>query len=361
MKIIIFAGGYGTRMWPASRKSFPKQFYPLIKGRSFFQMTVNRFKKKFKTEDIFISTEESYLRFIREQTPEIPKENLILEPERRDSLGAIGLVSAVIEKKFPGEVMFFSWSDHFIGEEDEFLRAVKIAGEICDENGAPVSLNEKPFFPNIHAGWIRLGEKIGEKNGRGVYKIEDYVEKPDEKTAKKLLKSGKYLIHTGYGAWKSDLMLGYFQKYRPKDYEALVKIAKAWGTDSQDNVLRREYKNIEKVSVEYGLFEKLPHDLRLTIAVSSKWEDAGTWELFYKAMKEGNEKNVTEGGVVTQFLNSQGNLVIGRRNKLISIIEINNLVVIDTDDALLVCPMDQTAKVKELFKIIEKDKPRYVE
>src|SRR3989344_4618093 len=137
MKIVIFCGGYGTRMWPASRKSYPKQFYPLIKGKSFFQMTIARFEKRFKPEDIFISTEEKYKRFVKEQAPEIPYDNLIIEPERRDTLGGVGLVSAVMEKKFPDDVMFFSWSDHFIGEEEEFLNIVCAAGEYCMEFGNP--------------------------------------------------------------------------------------------------------------------------------------------------------------------------------------------------------------------------------
>src|SRR3989344_6660344 len=112
MKIVIFCGGYGTRMWPVSRKSNPKQFSRIVKGKSFYERTVDRFKVGFRPEDIYISTEEAYVHFISEQTPEIPRKNIIVEPERRDLLGAIGLVSSIVEKRSPGSVMFFSWSDH---------------------------------------------------------------------------------------------------------------------------------------------------------------------------------------------------------------------------------------------------------
>ncbi|OGM31242.1 hypothetical protein A2630_04435 [Candidatus Woesebacteria bacterium RIFCSPHIGHO2_01_FULL_44_10] len=361
MKIVIFAGGYGTRMWPASRKSFPKQFYPVIRGKSFFQQTVARFKKKYKSEDIYVSTEDAYVKLAREQAPDIPAKNYIVEPERRDLLGAVGLVAAVIDKHSPGSVMFFSWSDHFINEEEEFLRAVQVAGDFCKETGRPVSLNERPTFPSTAHGWVQMGKKVDTRERKDLYQIQKHVEKPDLKTAKKYFKDDTWLIHTGYGAWRSDLMLSYYEKYRPSEHEGLLKIQETWGTDSERKVLEREYGLFEKISVEYGLFEKLPNDLRLTIPISVGWEDVGTWKLFFDAMKEGNEKNVIEGGAEAEFVESEGNLVYARRGKLVGIVGMNSLVVIDTDDALLVVPMDKTEKVKQMFKKIETEKSRYVE
>ena len=189
MKIIIFCGGFGTRIWPASRKSYPKQFFPLIKGRSFFEITVKRFEKRFSPEDIFVSTEAPYVKYIKKQSPEIPSGNFILEPERRDTLGAIGLVAAVIEKNFPSEVMFFSWSDHLIGKENKFLEAVTAAGKHTQETGVPVSINEVPTFPSVHNGWLEMGSKAGMQNGHTLYGIKRHREKPDQKTANKFFKN----------------------------------------------------------------------------------------------------------------------------------------------------------------------------
>ena len=171
MKIIIFCGGYGTRMWPASTKSYPKQFRSIVKGRSFFQRTLERYTKDFEAKDILISTESRYKQFILDQAPEIPPENIILEPERRDNLGAIGLVAAVVEKRFPSEVMFFSWADHFIGKVDEFIKAIKAACEYTKKTGISVSLNEKPTYPSIHNGWVEFCDKVSEEVGFPVYKI----------------------------------------------------------------------------------------------------------------------------------------------------------------------------------------------
>ena len=360
MKVVIFAGGYGTRMWPASTKSHPKQFYPVVKGKSFFRITVDRFNKRFDPKDIFVSTEEKYVHFVHEQAPEILKENIIPETERKDLLGAVGLVSAVIEKKFPGEVMFFSWSDHFISDEEEFLKAVVAASEYTQKTGVPVSINEKPTFPSIHNGWLELGEVKAQSGGYDLHQIKRFIEKPDENTAREFKDSGNYLIHTGYAAWRSDLMLGYFKEFRPNEYVGLEKIMSAIDTPNYESVLREEYSKFEKVSIEYGLYEKLPSDLRLTIAVSSGWEDAGTWQLFYKAMLEQDDDSVYEGNIKIQKIDSGKNLVIGGDGKLIALIGVQDLVIVDTGKVLLVSNMNETNKVKEMFAKLEEENPEFV-
>ena len=361
MKVIIFCGGFGTRMWPTSTKSYPKQFRTIVKGRSFFQHTFERFKKAYEPKDILVSTEARYKQFILDQAPEIPPENIILEPERRDNLGAIGLVTAIVEKRFPGEVMFFSWADHFIGKVEDFIKAVKAACEYTKKTGISVSLNEKPTYPSIHNGWVEFGDKVSEEEGFTVYKIVRHIEKPDEAKANEFFKAGKYLIHTGYASWRSDLMLSYYKDYAPSVYEGLVKIMDSWGKENFEEVLKSEYAKFEKVSVDIGLFEKLPTDLRLTMATETEWEDAGTWELFYKAMIEPNQENVIEGEVKTMFIDSSGNLIIGEGEKMVSVIGLKNVVVIDTHGALLVCNMDDTAKVKDLFKRLEEENPEFVD
>src|SRR4030042_3571004 len=158
MKVVIFCGGFGTRMWPISRKSLPKQFYPIIKGKSFFEITFSRFRKVFEPEDIYVSTEARYVKFIRKQAPSIPLKNIIAEPERKDNLAAIGLATAVIHKHSPNEVMLISSRAHLINQEDEFLRAFKTAGEYAGETGLIVSVDEEPKYPNVHLGYVKLGE-----------------------------------------------------------------------------------------------------------------------------------------------------------------------------------------------------------
>ncbi len=348
-------------MWPESTKSFPKQFRPIIRGKSFLRHTYERYAKVYKPEDILISTESRYKNYIENIIPELPIENIISEPERRDNLGAIGLVTAIIEKRYPGEVMFFSWSDHFIGNVDSFLSAINSACEYTKKNGTSVSLNEKPTFPSIHNGWIEYGEKVGEEGGFPVYKVIRQIEKPDEDTAKGFMAAGNYLIHTGYATWRSDLMISYFKQYAPAVYLGLEKIMSALGTKDEEATIKDQYSKFEKVSVDYGLYEKMPKDLRVTIATEMGWEDAGTWQLFYDAMKEDGKENVIEGEVKTKFIDSSGNLIIGEGEKMIAIVGLKNVAVIDTHGALLVSSLESTAKVKDLFKKLEEEDPEFVD
>jgi len=361
MKIVIFCGGYGTRMWPVSRKSSPKQFAKIIKGKSFFQLTVERFRKVYADKDIFVSTEEKYLHFVHEQAPGVPRENIIAEPERKDNLAAVGLVTAIIEKRFPGEVMLISWSDHFISKESLFLKAVQVAGEYAAQTRLIVSVDEKPTYPSVHNGWVELGKTLVERGEFNIIGITRHVEKPDEKTAKEMFSSGKWLINTGYRAWKSEVMLAYFQEYVPQMYQGLVKIMEADGKADAREVLEREYHQFEKESVEYAIFEKLPKDKRAVIPVEVGWEDAGTWELFYKALITPQTKTIIEGGVQTELLNSERNLIIGSKNKVIAVVGLSDIVVIDTKDGLLVCSLKDTNLVKEVFKKLEATKKKFVE
>lgn len=351
-------------MWPVSRKSYPKQFYPLIRRRSFFQLTVERFKKSFKPEDIFVSTESKYVHFVRRQAPEIPSQNIIAEPERRDNLAAIGLVTAILEKKFPGEVMLAAWSDHLIGKEKTFLKAVKIAGDYARETGLLVSVDQEPTYPSVHNGWLKLGETIDQIKGMRIVRVEKQLEKPDKRNAKIMFRSGGYLLNMGYLAWRTDIMLSYYKEYQPEMYKGLIKIADTWGKAIGKTELYREYHKFKKDSIDYGIFEKLPKDKRVTIPGSFEWEDAGTWQLFYDAFLNGNGKNghnVIEGGADTEFVESERNLVIGPDNKVITVIGLSDIAVIDTTDGLLVCSLGMTGKVKELFAKLEKENSKYVD
>ncbi len=362
MKVVIFCGGYGTRMWPMGRKGFPKQFFPVVRGKSFFQISYNRFRKGFKSKDIFVSTEKKYEHYIRKQAPDLPVENIIVEPERRDSLGAIGLVSAIINKKFGNEVMFFSWSDHFIAKEDEFIKTVKAALKYTEATSIPVSINEEPTFPSVHNGWIEQGKKVASSGHYPLHGIVRFIEKPKLETAKRYLKDDNFYIHTGYAAWRSDKMLEYYKKFRPNEYKGLVRIADSYGTSKFNSVLENEYPKFEKVSVEVGLYEKLPDGLRLNIPMSVGWKDAGTWYLYYDALLEKGGDTVTDGENDLFQIDSFRNLIVSSNKKrVITTIGIKNIAIIDTEDALLVMDLDSTHKVKDLFNTLEKSNPEYVD
>ncbi len=362
MKIVIFCGGHGTRLWPISRVSFPKPFIPLFSGKSLLQITYERYRKVYAPADIFISTEVAYAKFVSEQLPEVPKKNMILEPERKDTLAAYGLAAFVINKYYPGEPVLFSWAKHLIKREAVFLKAIKAAGEYTKETGMAVSIDSKPEFPSVNNGWIKKGNSLGEMGSSNFYELEKQVEKPELPLAKKLFISNDWLIHTGYKIWNTEKLIGYFKEFQPEVYKGLAKITDSIGTKLEGTELYREYHKFPKTSIDYGILEKLPNKLLVTVEADMGWEDVGiSWETFYRGLLSGKSNNVEEGGVDTEYVDSERNLIIGPKGKMIGVVGLSDVIVIDTHDGLLVCKLSESQKVKTLYEKLEKEKPEYVE
>lgn len=364
MKIVIFCGGHGTRLWPVSRVSFPKPFVPLLKGKSLFQVTYERYRKDYSPKDIFVSTEDKYLKFVLEQEPEVTKKNVILEPERKDTLAAYGLVTVMMNKYFPGEPVLFSWAKHLITRERVFLDAVKAAGKHVKETGVGVSIDSKPEFPSVNNGWIKKGESLGSLGGSVYYKLEKQVEKPELLVAKRLFLSGNWLIHTGYKVWDTTKLLEFYREFQPEMYKGLMKIINAKGTKLWETELYRQYHKFPETSIDYGILEKLPSGTFVTLEADMGWEDVGiSWETFYRGLVTSTLKDdtVEEGGADTEYFESERNLIIGPKGKMIGLVGVTDLMVIDTPNGLLVGKISDSQKVKKLYEQIEKKKPEYVE
>lgn len=354
MKVVIFCGGHGTRFWPVSRKSMPKQFVPFLDGKSFFEITYNRFRKIFSPEEIFISTDLEYIHLVKKQAPDVPHKNIIGEPEKKDLLAACGLATVIANKYFPGEPLLMSWSKHLIARESIFLKAVKAAGAYANKTGLIVSVDSKPSYPSIYNGWVKLGKKIAHEEGFNILEIEKHVEKPKKEIADKLFKSKKWIINTGYRVWKSDVMLDNYKKFHPDMYAGLLKIAEAWGTKRQNSVLSRTYSSFISESIEYGIFEKMNGGKRATIAADMGWEDVGmSWDLFYRSLVTPNKQSIIEGGAKVEFIDSEKNLIIGPKGKMIAVVGLSNIAIIDTPDGLLVSALDESQKVKDIYKKID--------
>ncbi len=363
MKIVIFCGGHGTRLWPISRVSFPKPFVPLLKGKSLFEITYERYRKEYSPEDIFVSTEDKYLKYVEKQAPGISRKNIILEPERRDTLAAYGLVATVLNKRFPGEPVLFSWAKHLIRREKVFLDAIKAAGEYTKETGIAVSIDSKPEFPSVNNGWIKKGISLGELGGSNFFKFEGHKEKPELALAKKLFVSGSWLIHTGYKVWNTGKLLEYFKEFQPEMYKGLNKIVDSMGTKLEETETYREYHKFLATSIDYGILEKLPNTSLVTLEADMGWEDVGiSWETFYRGLVDGSkDENLIEGDVDVQYLESTRNLIIGMKGKMIGLVGMTDTMIIDTPNGLLVGKITDSQKVKQLYEQIEKDKPEFVD
>lgn len=360
VRAVIFCGGYGTRMWPMSRQSFPKQFQPILGKKSFFQQTLQRIKLGFKPEDIFLSTSEDQVKFVRAQAKEIPTRNIIAEPERRDTLGAVAYATAFLDHHYPDSLMAVVWgADHIIRKEKKFIRALKAAARICQQKDVIVKVDTKTDYVSDSFGWVKIGKKIGQIEGFSIYEFLKFVEKPGIEKAKKLHAQKNYVVHVGYNVWRTSNMLRLYQKYAPACYKHIAKIKKAMGTKDEKKVLRKEYHQIEKVSVDFGLFEHLPPGSQLEMPTDIGWHDSGTWHQLYEALAIGQRQNVTQGEI--ELIDAKGNLVYMPEKKVAAIIGLDNLIVIDTKDALLVCRRDRAGDVKKMIEQLkEKDKSQYV-
>lgn len=356
LKIVLFCGGTGTRMWPMSRKSRPKQFQPLVGEESMFQGAVRRIKKGFPIKDVFVVTGRPYVGLVVEQAPDLPLENIIIEPDMRDTMAAVGLAAAVLDKKFKNPTVAALWAaDHLIRNDDEFVKALKCAYEYVEDTGQIVSIDVRPTYPNVHVGYIKIGKMIKKLNGSAIFEYVQHIEKPDLATAKKFVSGWEYLWHAGYKVWKTENMLSLYKKHVPKAYQGLLQIQKSWGTDNQEEVIRKTYPEFEKVSIDFAILEKVDAKEMVVLSADLGWSDVGAWNILKDELSHEPQDNVTKGNVID--IDSKDCLIYETTdNKVIATIGLNEVVVIDTPDGLLVCAKDRVSDIKKFIERLKEQK-----
>jgi len=361
LKIALFCGGTGTRMWPASRRDKPKQFQPLVGHESMFQQAVARIKKGFPLKDVFVITGRQYVGHVVQQEPDLPLENIIIEPEMRDTTAAIGLAAAVLDKKFGNPIVASLWAaDHLVRNDVEFVKALKSAYEFARESGKMVSIDVKPTYPNVHVGYIQVGKMIKKLDGLAIFEYVKQIEKPDLLMAKKLTGSWEYLWHAGYKVWHAKNMLSLYQKFSPKIYLGLKKIQNVWGKDNQDEVVRKVYPQFEKISVDFAIFEKIDQSQMVVMSADLGWSDIGAWNVLKEELSENHDDNVIQGEVFD--IGSRDCLIYATcENKVVATIGLEGLIVVDTPDGLLVSTKDRISEIKKTIeKLKEAKKEKYL-
>jgi len=355
LKFTLFCGGSGTRMWPMSRKSLPKQFQPLIENQSTFEMMIKRLSSKFPMHSIFPVTTRDNVQWIVKLAPEIPLENIIIEPEMRDTAAAVGLAAAVLNKKFNDPLVVSLWSDHVVRNEKEFIAAIELAAKTAAKEGKFVKIGVRPAFPSVALGYLKLGKMLGRQNGMAIFEYITQIEKPDYKDAKKFTESWEYLWHIGYCVWSAKNMLKQYEKNLKDAYNCLVKIDQALGTPDQEEILKREYPKIPKTSVDYAIYSRLKGDDQLVVSADLGWRDVGTWDELKDEMATKPEDIITQGDV--SHFDVKDSLIYSTvEKKVIAAIGVEGLIIVDTEDALLIVPKDKTQDVKKIIEKLKEEK-----
>ncbi len=352
MKLIILAGGTGTRLWPMSRKQKPKQFYELLSSEPMIKDTYSRFLDFFPKEDIYFSTNELFLKKLKALFPQTPETHFIIEPEKRDTGPAMGYASAVLSLDHADEPMAFIPSDHYIANIERFNQTLLAAEMMIKKTDKMVDIAIQPNFPSTVVGYTKIGKRMGECDGIYFYEFVGHKEKPEYELAKKYLEQGDYLWHANYYMWTPNRFLEVFKRYAPRDYRLLLEIKKAHEQKNQQKI-KHFYSGLEKISFDYAITEKMdPKDV-LIIRGDFGWSDIGAWDVLYDRMslQSTDERNLIKGQCVS--VDTHNTLVYGPKDKIIATLGINDMIIVDTGDALLVCPQGRAQDVKKIVGRLE--------
>lgn len=350
MKIVIFAGGVGTRLWPLSRKNTPKQFEKIVGDKSMIQIAVGKLMPEYKWEDIYISTSKDYEKIVRNQLPKLPDGNIIVEPATRDVGPAVGLVTAMFVKKFPNEPFAILWgSDHLVKKEDIFRKALKASEKIVKKDpNKIVFVGQKPRFASQNLGYIAFGDKLETVDSVPVHSFTGFKYRPHLSTAEKYLRDGKHAWNLGYFVTTPGFLWSQFEAFAPALFSQLKEIKDAIGTKDFVKVLEEVYPGIEKISFDNAILEKLDKKYGNVISVDIGWSDIGAWEALKEALSESADENVTKGKVMVE--DSKDSLVFNYTDQLVVGIDLSEMLVINTGDVVLVCPKTSVPKIKKLVE-----------
>lgn len=354
---VIMAGGKGERFWPKSRNDLPKQFLSLTgEGKTMIQLTVDRLLPMISIEDIYIVTNQAYVGIVVEQLPDVPKENILAEPMARNTAPAIGLAAVLIEKKYGDAMMIVLPSDHLIKQPIIFRDTLKQAMAVASVNQNLVTIGITPEYPETGYGYIKFGDSDANSQFSNVYPVERFVEKPSVDIAQQYVDSGNFLWNSGMFVWKASSILSNFNKFLPLIYQGLVKIAQSYGKADYIETQQAEFSKFDSVSVDYGIME-LASDI-FTISGSFGWDDVGSWLSLERMMRLDDSGNAIQGNVIS--MDSKNMIVIGSK-KLIASVGLEDLIVVDTEDVLLICAKNEAQNVKLVIeKLKELNKTQYL-
>lgn len=344
---LIMAGGKGTRFWPLSTEEKPKQFLNLIGEKTMIQMTVNRIKPIIPIERIFICTGEMYVDLVKQQLPELPDRNIIVEPEGRNTAPCITLSAMVIGRYYKDSRMVVLPSDHLVKDEEEFRNTLLAADNfIKEKDEAIVTLGMNPTRPEVGYGYIKYSNEVLKSNDYRVIKVDAFVEKPNLDTAKRYLREGNYLWNGGMFIWSINNVINQIKMYSSNTYNALINVMEV-SEEKLQEIINNNYEKTEATSIDYAVLEK-SKDVYV-IPSNFGWDDVGSWEALDRYREKDELGNVLVGH--SKAVKANNNLVISSNNSVV-VEGLDDIYVIESDGKVLVGHKSNVANVKELKNIV---------
>lgn len=348
---VIMAGGGGTRLWPLSRQANPKQMLQLFGERTLFQIAVDRLTGVFDPDHIFVVTVADQAEELQKEAPAIPVENFLLEPMPRGTASVVAMAAAALQRKDPEAVMAVLTADHFI-ENVELLKDLLRSGYAAAQAGYLVTLGITPTFPSTGYGYLEQGEPAGTFGAHSAYRVKAFREKPDEETARKFLSQGGFSWNSGMFVWKTAVILAEFERYMPDLFATIHLLEDYLGVNHLSSFFGDHWAAIKPQTIDYGIMEKSQKTVVLP-AANLGWNDVGSWDSLFDVLP-GNQ----DGNIILKATNialgTTGCLVVSENpSRLVVTLGLKDLIIVDTNDAVLVCPRHESQRVKELVRYLK--------
>ena len=346
--VVIMAGGSGTRFWPLSRRKTPKQLLGVFGGATLLEQTVERVKGIVPPQRIYIFTNSLVRAQMVRLLPNIPERQIVAEPAQRNTAPTIGLAANELFRRDPDAIMVILPADHVIRKPGAFRNALKAGCRWAAKEGRSVVLGIRPARPETGYGYIRLGRPVKNATREKIFRVESFTEKPELAAARRFVLSKRYLWNAGMFVWRASTLLENMGRFKPAMAAGLGEIVAAGGIDNP-RALKRIFSRLEKISIDYALMEKVENVY--AVAADIGWSDVGSWAVAYDLNAKDADGNVRPENSLC--LDSKGNMIVGGRKYFVTI-GVENLVIVETGDALLVCARDQSQKVGKAVQELER-------
>lgn len=345
--LVIMAGGIGSRFWPMSTEECPKQFVDVLGcGRTFIQMTVDRFEGVVPPENVWVVTSERYKDRVHEQLPEIPQGNILLEPCRRNTAPCVAYAAWSIKKRDPKAVMVVSPSDHLVLNVKEFQRVVNSSLKFAGESDAIITLGMKPTRPETGYGYIQTDLSCPSERNKEMFRVDAFREKPDIDTAKEYIQKPNMLWNAGIFVWSVNTIVNALRIYAPGISELFEGLLPVYGTDKEQEEINRIYPDCENISVDYAILEK--SEEIFCFPASFGWSDLGTWGSLRENVQQDRQGNAIIGNVVTY--ETTGCVIHCKDERRVVVQGLDGYIVAEKDNTLLVCKLSEEQRIKEFQK-----------